>query len=1027
MRKFWLRSLPAAAGLVFLTALTLQAQYFGQNKVRYKTLDFKVLHTEHFDIYYYPEEQGAAVQVGRMAERWRKRLGTIMQWELSSRQPVVLYASSPDFRSTTVIPGDLGPGIGGVTEPLRRRVVLPLSGPMAETDHVLGHELVHAFQYDISSRGSRRGGAGLGMTNMERLPLWFIEGMAEYLSLGPDDPNTSMWMRDAVRKEKLPTIKDLDKPKYFPYRWGQALWAYIGGRWGDETIGRIMKAGAATGNYETAIQGVVRVSTKDLSPQWQNALRSRYESVLSVTVPATQQARMLVSQPHEENGLNVSPALSPDGKYLMFLSQRELISIDVFMADAVTGKVIRKITKTALDAHMDVLDFVNSVGAWSRDSQQFAFSAISNGRPELDIYDVSKNHVTRRLSLPKLDEVLALTWSPRGQNIAISAMAGGVTDLYILSLGTGRLRQVTNDAFCDLQPDWSPDGSRIAFVTDRFKSDETVLAFGQYRLALLDPESGSVEPVAGFDQGKHINPQWSGDSKNLYFVSDRDGIDNLYRVSLQRGNISQITNLQTGVTGITALSPAISYAESAGRLVFSAYENGNYDIFRIDSKTELAGKPPSEDVADLRPGLLPPRTAPEGLVVSLLRDPANGLVPATGFKSTKYQAKLGLEDIAPPTVVAGMSNYGSFIGGGAGLYFADMLEFHQLMIAAQTDTTTQLSGSFLNNLAAIVGYENQRTRWNWGFSGGQVPYLSGGFGQALTNVRGQPALVNQEIDFWQIERQFIGNVQYPFNRAQRIEFSGGYERIDFDAQSRIQAFSLLDGSLLLDRGQHIPTPKSLNMGTGNAALVYDTSVFGGTSPIMGQRYRLEVGGLGGSLNFATLLADYRKYYRVAKPLILAGRFMHYGRYGGDANDPNLQDLFLGYPELIRGYEPGSFSANECGPGATVNDPCPVFDKLIGSRIAVVNAELRTPLLGLFGIIPSRSFPPIENAIFYDAGVAWNSGQKAYFLGGPREPARSYGDSIRLNVFGYAIAQVSYVHALDRPRHWMWEFSLIPGF
>jgi hypothetical protein len=121
--------------------------------------------------------------------------------------------------------------------------VLPLAGPLAETDHVIGHELVHAFQYDITKPPD----SGPGENGAERLPLWFIEGMAEYLSIGPVDPNTAMWLRDAARQETLPDIKDLDNPKYFPYRWGQALWAYIGGRWGDEVIGNMLAAAARDG------------------------------------------------------------------------------------------------------------------------------------------------------------------------------------------------------------------------------------------------------------------------------------------------------------------------------------------------------------------------------------------------------------------------------------------------------------------------------------------------------------------------------------------------------------------------------------------------------------------------------------------------------------------------------------------------------------------------------------------------------------------------------------------------------------
>src|SRR5690348_965210 len=118
--------------LVFV-CLSAHAQYFGQNKVRYKTMDFKVLKTQHFDIYYYQGLDQMAPEIGRMAERWYARLSKVLRHNLSSRQPVIIYASAPDFRSTTVIPGDLGEATGGVTEPLRRRVVLPVAGPLSET------------------------------------------------------------------------------------------------------------------------------------------------------------------------------------------------------------------------------------------------------------------------------------------------------------------------------------------------------------------------------------------------------------------------------------------------------------------------------------------------------------------------------------------------------------------------------------------------------------------------------------------------------------------------------------------------------------------------------------------------------------------------------------------------------------------------------------------------------------------------------------------------------------------------------
>ena len=107
---------------------------------------------------------------------------------------------------------------------------MPFTGVYADNDHVLGHELVHVFQYDIAT--ARRG--RLRTAARRRCRSGSSRAWPSIYSLGRDDPTTAMWMRDAVMRNDLPTIKQLTSdPRYFPYRYGQALWAYIGGRWGD--------------------------------------------------------------------------------------------------------------------------------------------------------------------------------------------------------------------------------------------------------------------------------------------------------------------------------------------------------------------------------------------------------------------------------------------------------------------------------------------------------------------------------------------------------------------------------------------------------------------------------------------------------------------------------------------------------------------------------------------------------------------------------------------------------------------------
>jgi hypothetical protein len=331
-----------AAMVLFSTVSA--AQYFGQNKVRYEDYDFKVLSTDHFDIYYYQREADVMQEIGRMAERWYARLSEILDHDLSSRQALILYADAADFRSTTVIPGNIGEGTGGVTEGLRRRIVMPLAGPLAETDHVLGHELVHAFQYDMSRRTRGQRVAGINV-----LPLWFVEGMAEYLSLGPVDANTAMWMRDAVLRDEVPKIKDLADQEYFPYRYGHALWAYLGGRFGDAVVAEALRAGIERGDPQEALSRVTGIDEDKLSDQWRETLKSEYAPIIEQTNAPEQKGRVLVKAEERAGALNVSPAISPDSRYMMFLSERSLFAINLFLADARTGKVLKRITKSEIN------------------------------------------------------------------------------------------------------------------------------------------------------------------------------------------------------------------------------------------------------------------------------------------------------------------------------------------------------------------------------------------------------------------------------------------------------------------------------------------------------------------------------------------------------------------------------------------------------------------------------------------------------------------------------------------------------
>ena len=497
--------------LTFAAPSTALAQggYFGRNKVQYQEFDFKTLTTEHFDIYFYPQEEEAARIAARLAERWYTRLSTLLAHELRGRQPLILYASGPHFRQTNTIEGELGEGTGGVTEAAKRRIVLPFAGPIEATDHVIGHELVHAFQYDMTNTSTQSG----SMSALS-LPLWFIEGMAEYLSIGPVDPHTAMWMREATRREKLPEIKDLSDPRYFPYRYGQAVWAFIGGKYGDKVVGDLLRAAIGRSGYDGAFKEILGVDSKELSAQWHAAALAAYRPIAETTKMPGAFATPVITRSGNRGQLNVSPEISPDGSRIMFFSERDLFSIDLYMADARTGKIIRKITDTATDPHFESLQFLSSAGAWDSSSKRFVFPGISKGQPVLTIVNVENGKREREIRLADLHEVLNPTWSADGNTIAFSGLVGGLTDLFVYDLRSSSLRRLTTDAYAELDPAWSPDGRSLAFSTDRFTSKLPVLEPGRLRIAILDVASGQVREAGGFDGAKNISPQWSSDGQS---------------------------------------------------------------------------------------------------------------------------------------------------------------------------------------------------------------------------------------------------------------------------------------------------------------------------------------------------------------------------------------------------------------------------------------------------------------------------------------------------------------------------------
>jgi Tol biopolymer transport system component len=1018
---------------------SLQAQIFGRNKPQYQTFDFKKVQTPSFDIYHYLENDDRLNDLASWSEQWYDFHQLILDDTIKGQNPMILYNNHPDFQQTNAIQGAINVGTGGVTEAFKNRVIFPFAMSNHQTHHVLGHELVHAFQYNMILNGD-----STSINNLANLPLWMVEGLAEYLSIGRVDPNTAMWMRDAVINDDVPALKDLNNPKYFPYRYGHAFWAFVTGLKGDQVIKPYFVETAKYG-LEIATASQFNMSLDNLSELWQNGLKNYYEQFVGDKKERIT-GKTLIDQ---NNGgrLNISPQISPNGRYLLFLSEKNLFTTDIFLADARDGNIIRTVASAARAGHVDAYSYLESAATWSPNSKEFAFVAVSKGDNIIIINDVDGKTVDEF----KIEGVPAFSypaWSPDGKSIVVTGTVDGQIDLYSVNLRTKRVTQLTDDKYAELMPNWSVDGSKVVFSTD-YVSYENGRTDGKWKhnLAILDMVSQSVEHLNIFQGANNLNPIYDF-QENILFLSDRDGFRNLYKYDIAENQVYQMTNLLTGISGITPFAPAVSVAQSErrDRIVYSHYSKNRYKIYQADQEDfELTLVNPSE--VDMTPAVLlqvNPR-APQ-VVSQNLENIEETAVENIFLQDDEYQPKFKLDFISGSTGVGvGTNNlFGTNAGaaGGINAIFSDILGNNQLM------TTASLNGE-LTDFAGSIAYINRKNRISWGASISHFPFRTGQFlpstlDELEVGENQTIPVIRDEYDIVRIFQDRVGVfAQLPFSTTMRWEAGASY----FFYYDRIDRYSNIyqaipveqNGSVNFFRGNFIGQDRNkvegedginnTNFFTLNTALVGDNSFFGIASPMQGWRYNFGATQYIGGFNLTNVNLDYRRYLR-ARPFTFAAQIMHEGRYGEDANQ--FFPIYLGFPWNVRGFNDRSIESllqdNQIDPNI-----------LAGSKALIGKFEIRVPFTGpkQIAILPTN-FLLSELALFTDAGMVWNStndfnrdrvsiGAGDNVLEAFSRPLITAGASLRINLFGALIVEPYYAFPILGETRGIFGLNLLPGW
>jgi Tol biopolymer transport system component len=584
-----IKSIIKIIALVFIVQISLFAQ-FGKNKVQYKYFDWYFIQTKHFDIYFNNNGETLAEFTAHASEDALVKIQESFKYSINNRITIIVYNSQNDFQETNVTDYYLSEGIEGFTELFKNRVVVQYHGSYKQFRHLIHHELVHAVMNDMFYGGSLQ---NIIANNIQiDIPIWFSEGMAEYQALGWDE-DTDMFIRDAAINEYLPDVQRLSG--YFAYRGGQAVFYYIARRYGREKISELINALKSLGSVDAAFKQTIGLNLKEFNERWKKDIKRVYWPDVAITEDPDEFAKRLTDPDGDEGFYNTSPAISPHGDKIAFITNRDFF-FSLYLMDASTGKIITRLAEGNRSPNFEELNILTPGLTWSPDGSKIAIAALSHGYDIIYIFDVEEEDY---ITLPiKMDGVQSVAWSWDGQYLAFVGQTTRQTDIYTYNLETKVIKNLTDDIFTDKDPNWSYDGKTIYFSSDRNSYNnikEVPNGFKIYKhdvsqteIYALDVESSQVKRITDMPNSNEANPIVSSDGSQILFISDLNGINNIYKKKLVFSSVDNfvndikdvkpepVTNSQSGLYQLSA-------SKDVKKLAFSSLYKSSFNIFLLNN------------------------------------------------------------------------------------------------------------------------------------------------------------------------------------------------------------------------------------------------------------------------------------------------------------------------------------------------------------------------------------------------------------------------------------------------------------
>jgi Tol biopolymer transport system component len=1003
---------------LLLLGSPVASQQFGRNKVQIKDYKWRILSTPHFDIHFYEGEEGFAVRAGLVLENGYQMLADKLNSDLPWKVPIILYSSHNDFLQTNISEGLLPEGVQAFAEPSRKRIVLPFTGSFQSFQHTAIHELAHVFTFNIVY--NKLMDSVFSRNYLFSLPLWVVEGVAEYLSVGWD-ADSDMFIRDAVIYDYL---VDLDYAGgFYVYKEGQSVFNYIADTYGKEKVIEILRVLSTTRRSDLALEHTIGIDTRELSRQWEKSLRKHYWPMYADKKDVEDLGRKLTDHVKDHGYYNTKPVFSPDGDKIAFFSDRDGLT-DVYLMSALDGKVLKKLVSGERSNRFESLHSFTSSLSFSPDGSMIALVAKSKGRDVLYLIDTGSGKVKRRIDV-YADALSAPDWSPMGDKIVVTAVARGQSDLVLVDLETGSYKKLTNDPADQLTPRFFPDGRTIVYTHYPEVTIPTPNVFDGKRLKLLREmdflSSDNVQKGASLDiytmdvataaskplvttKGDDTSPVVFDQGKRVLFTSNESGINNLYVVDVETGKYRRLTDVLGGI-----FTPDVN--EKKRRVTFSAFVNGGWDIYVSDDfdellKNDYSSEPPPIEVAKkpvdrnlVEQGGVETQGASAESGVDSTRSRVRAALPVPaeadstlaavvgpGVESKGFEPAAGsglerngglnpspadsiVEGLHTPVTGREVKNRGAtvvpyktrlspdFIGQGAGLYFSTGLGFGLSNTIALSDILGNHRMLFSFNFFRDL--EDSDFLFTYFYLKNRIDYGFGIF-QFKNFLNSRISTIGEDFLDYRLftERNYgvFGLVSVPFNTFNRMDLEFEGFVSEREFFDRVEE-DPLTGQLFLVA----PTKSRRRLIEPTLSFVHDASFYNRFGPVEGSRWIVSVSkgiAFGGSdVSRSTGFLDYRWYKRLFYRNSIAFRL---ALAASEGSDP--RSFFLGGPVTLRGYDYLAFQ---------------------GTRIALSSIEYRYPMIDAFILgWPTRwGFTNIGGTLFFDIGSAWEKGDITPFKKG----------------------------------------------